>query len=209
MLGKIYLSLTPSKTIGTIPSQNGAPTTVPATWLTGKFPSRRRHTLLASLGVVIGKNSVTVDYYRHLTNDLLTESSKTNNERRTGQLTIWQTIDDCLTVIHDRCRIETHQWHYECSCSQWHRGLTHIGPITSRLNWPIRSITRVYTINWRDTTHFDSEDDYRTGCRNVSPTATVLFRTTFTYCKFAMVSFSNYDLNSYLKPKYPLVFPRI
>ena len=23
-------------------------------------------------------------------------------------------------------------------------------------------------INWRDTTHFDSEDDYRTGCRNVS-----------------------------------------
>ena len=24
------------------------------------------------------------------------------------------------------------------------------------------------TINWRDTTHFDSEDDYRTGCRNVS-----------------------------------------
>ena len=24
------------------------------------------------------------------------------------------------------------------------------------------------TINWRDTTHFDSEDDNRTGCRNVS-----------------------------------------
>ena len=24
------------------------------------------------------------------------------------------------------------------------------------------------TINWRDTTHFDSEDDYRTGCWNVS-----------------------------------------
>ena len=23
------------------------------------------------------------------------------------------------------------------------------------------------TIKWRDTTHFDSEDDYRTGCRNV------------------------------------------
>ena len=42
----------------------------PATWLTGKFPSRRRHTLLAGLGVVIGKNSVTVDYYRHLTNYL-------------------------------------------------------------------------------------------------------------------------------------------
>ena len=28
-------------------------------------------------------------------------------------------------------------------------------------------------MNCRDTTHFDSEDDYRTGCRN-------LFRTTFT-----------------------------
>ena len=24
------------------------------------------------------------------------------------------------------------------------------------------------TINWRDTTHFDCEDDYRKGCRNVS-----------------------------------------
>ena len=24
------------------------------------------------------------------------------------------------------------------------------------------------TINWHDTTHFDSEDDYRTGCRNIS-----------------------------------------
>ena len=24
------------------------------------------------------------------------------------------------------------------------------------------------TINWRGTTHFDSEDDYRTGCQNVS-----------------------------------------
>ena len=23
-------------------------------------------------------------------------------------------------------------------------------------------------MNWRDTTHFDSEDDYRTGCRNVT-----------------------------------------
>ena len=34
--------------------------------------------------------------------------------------------------------------------------------ITTRRNWPIRSIT------WRDTTHFDSEDDYRTGCRNVN-----------------------------------------
>ena len=28
--------------------------------------------------------------------------------------------------------------------------------------------TEFNTINWRDTTHFDSEDDYRTGCWNVS-----------------------------------------
>ena len=28
--------------------------------------------------------------------------------------------------------------------------------------------TELNTINWRDTTQFDSEDDYRTGCRNVS-----------------------------------------
>ena len=26
----------------------------------------------------------------------------------------------------------------------------------------------INTINWRETTHFDSEDDYQTGCRNVS-----------------------------------------
>ena len=48
-------------------------------------------------------------------------------------------------------------------------GLTDRGPITSRLNWPIRWITRVSnTINWRDTTHFNSVDDYCRGCRNVS-----------------------------------------
>ena len=42
---------------------------------------------------------------------------------------------------------------------------------------------RYNTINWRDTTHFDSEDDYCTGRRNVShvlSTTTVLFSTTFT-----------------------------
>ena len=33
----------------------------------------------------------------------------------------------------------------------------------------MQSITRVYNIiNWRDTTHFDPEDDYRTGCGNIS-----------------------------------------
>ena len=34
-------------------------------------------------------------------NDLLTRSSKTNYERTTGELTIWLTIDDCLTVTID------------------------------------------------------------------------------------------------------------
>ena len=39
----------------------------------------------------------------------------------------------------------------------------------SRLNWLIRSITRIkYTINWRGTNHFHSENDNRPGCRNVS-----------------------------------------
>ena len=37
-------------------------------------------------------------------------------------------------------------------------------------------------MNWRDTTHLDSEGDYCTGCRNVShwSTTTVLFSTMFT-----------------------------
>ena len=53
--------------------------------------------------------------------------------------------------------------------SQKHHGLTDRLPITLRLNWPIRSITRVYyTINGRDTTHFDSEDNFRTVCRNIT-----------------------------------------
>ena len=48
-------------------------------------------------------------------------------------------------------------------------GLTDRGPTTSRLNWPIRWITRVSnTIDWRDTTHLNSENDYHRGCRNVS-----------------------------------------
>ena len=86
----------------------------------------------------------------HWANDLLTRSRKTNYERTTGELTIWLTIDDCLTVT-----IACH-------------GLTEWRPITSWRNWPIRSISEYNTINWRDTTHFDSEDDYPTGCRNVS-----------------------------------------
>ena len=38
---------------------------------------------------------------RHRTNVLLTESSKSDSERTTGQLTIWLTINDCLTVTID------------------------------------------------------------------------------------------------------------
>ena len=34
-------------------------------------------------------------------NDLLTESGKTNYKQTTGQLTIWLTINDCLTVKTD------------------------------------------------------------------------------------------------------------
>ena len=35
------------------------------------------------------------------TNNLLTESSKTNYEMMIGQLKIWQTINDCVTVTTD------------------------------------------------------------------------------------------------------------
>ena len=57
LLGKQYMFLTPSKTDGRVPSQQGAPTTA-ANWFTGKFLNRRMSRwLLASLGVVIGQNS--------------------------------------------------------------------------------------------------------------------------------------------------------
>ena len=68
MLGKFICSSLLARLLEVFPA--GMAHLQPATWLTGKFPSRRRHTLLAGLGVVIGKNSVTVDYYRHLTNYL-------------------------------------------------------------------------------------------------------------------------------------------
>ena len=50
LLGKIYPFLTPTKTDGRVPSQQGAPTTCNLTY-------RRVQTLLASLGVVIWQNS--------------------------------------------------------------------------------------------------------------------------------------------------------
>ena len=98
-------------------------------------------------------------------NNLLMELSKTNNERTTGQLTIWLTKNDCLSVkIDGSKRINGITSLY----SQWHHGLTDRRPMTSRLDLPIMSITEFNTISWRDTTHFDPEDDYRGGCRNVS-----------------------------------------
>ena len=42
-----------------------------------------------------------VNSYWHRKNDLLTDSSKTNYERMTGQPTIWLTIHNCLTVSID------------------------------------------------------------------------------------------------------------
>ena len=62
--------------------------------------------------------------------------------------------------------------------SQYHHSLTDRRTMTSRLNWLIRSIQReLNTINWRETTHFDSEDVYRTGTllkRQSLSTTTVL-----------------------------------
>ena len=62
----------------------------------------------------------------------LIDKIKQNYERRTGQLTIWLTIDgskrtNYITSLH----------------SQQHHGLTDRRSITSRRNWPVRSITRV------------------------------------------------------------------
>ena len=45
---------------------------------------------------------IIVNSYWHHTNDLLTESSKTNYERLAGQLTIWLATNGCLTVTIDR-----------------------------------------------------------------------------------------------------------
>ena len=91
-------------------------------------------------------NSLTYSY-RHRANDLLTESSKTDYERTTGQLTIWLTINDWLTVIIDGSKLTNDTTSLQ---SQGHQGLTDRRPITSRLNWPIRSTTRVkyHQLTW-------------------------------------------------------------
>ena len=80
--------------------------------------------------------------------DLLTASSNSNYERTTGQLTIWLTVNDC-----DNRKIET-------------LGLLDRRPIISRLIKSKKEIDlsvqqpEFNTINWRDTNHFYSEDDF-------------------------------------------------
>ena len=65
---------------------------------------------------------------------LLTELSKTSNERTTEQLTIWLTINYCLTVTIDGQKRTTDITNITALLRR---------SITSRLNWPIRSIIRV------------------------------------------------------------------
>ena len=76
---------------------------------------------------------IVVNSYWHRTNDLLTESSKTNYQWITAGTTDNLTNNKRLFNSGNR-RIETHQWHNE--------SLSYTRPITSRLNWPIRSITK-------------------------------------------------------------------
>ena len=52
---------------------------------------------------------IVANSYQHRTNDLLTRSSITNYERTTGELTIWLTIDNCLTVTIDGSK-RTNYW---------------------------------------------------------------------------------------------------
>ena len=58
----------------------------------------------------------------------------------TGQLTIWLTTNDCLTVNIDgsKCTNDITSLN-----NQQHHGLTDRRPITLQPNWPIRSITWV------------------------------------------------------------------
>ena len=71
------------------------------------------------------------------------------------------TINDRMTPAHANDIWRLH--------SQKQHGLTDRRPVTSRLNWPFRSIIRV-KIPSTDvpSTHFDAVDGYRTGCQNVS-----------------------------------------
>ena len=64
LLGKIYLFiLTPSKTDGRVPSQQGAPTTCNLTYWDISQQTYVQRLLLASLGVVIGQRFLTNSTY--------------------------------------------------------------------------------------------------------------------------------------------------
>ena len=57
-----------------------------------------------------------------------------------------------------------------CSSLIFPYSLVTVKALDTYWSWILKNISSdVYnTINWRDTTHFGSEDDYCTGCRNVS-----------------------------------------
>ena len=90
-------------------------------------------------------------------------------KRITGELTIWLTMDGCLTVTIDVSKCNNHITSLH---SQLHHGLTDRWPTTCHdvidQSGQYNQSTVYNTINWCDTTHFDSGDDYHTGCRNIS-----------------------------------------
>ena len=91
------------------------------------------------------------------------------DKRMTGELTIWLTMDGCLTVTIDgsKCNNYITSLH-----RQLHHGLTDRWPTTCHdvidQSGRYNQSTVYNTINWCDTSHFDSGDDYHTGCRNIS-----------------------------------------
>ena len=60
-------------------------------------------------GLINKRHWIVANSYQRSTNDLLMRSSKTNHERTTRELTIWLTIDDCLTVTIDGSK-PTNYW---------------------------------------------------------------------------------------------------
>ena len=69
-------------------------------------------------------------------------------KRMTGQLTVL--TDNKRSLNCDNRRIERRTNGISSLHSHWHHGLTDRRPITSALNWPIRSITRVkyHQLTW-------------------------------------------------------------
>ena len=86
-------------------------------------------------------------YQQQPTNDLLTKTNYRPN---------WLTIQRLKLHLTIHGSKRTYYW------------LESQQPITSRLNWPMTATTDVYTMNWRFHNSLDSEDAFRSGCRNVS-----------------------------------------